>query len=481
MSKRNKKKNNKRTSRIISFILLIITLLLLTFIFYLNIIPMLYMIIGLILAFIFFSFIFFLNFSKKKGVRYIGNIFSILLIFLELFGMYYLFITMGFISNITNGNYSLYNYNVVVLKDSKLDSIKDIDNKTIGISETIDDATLIKLKNKIKKKINVKYKNYEDSHSLIEELISSNLKVIILENSEIDLLREEDITSFNELKIIYKIEIKNSVKDLKESVNINKEPFNIYISGIDTFGNINSSSRSDVNILVSVNPKTEKILITWIPRDYYLKINNSNYKDKLTHAGIYGIDTSIYAIENLLDVDINYYVKVNFTSVINIVDSLGGITIDNDESFNGYDVDNNYKKYTFKKGMITLDGTETLVYVRERHNVSGGDLGRGRHQVIVLEALINKIKNPDIIKNYNNLIKSLDKSFVTNMSKNTILSFVKKELISSRNWQIASETLTGTNGYEYTYSYKKNKLYVMLPLEESIHDAKEKLKEINNK
>ena len=356
-----------------------------------------------------------------------------------------------------------------MLKNSQFDDIKDLKNETIGISDTSLSDSFEEAQEKISDKVQVKYNNYEDTNSLVDGIIDEEVSGIILENSELELLKEQDVTKYDLLDSIYKIEIKNDIKTLKDAVNINREPFNVYISGIDTYGNVNANSRSDVNMVMTVNPKEEKILITWIPRDYYVNINNSTYKDKLTHAGIYGIDSSIYAVEKLFDIDINYYVKVNFTSVISVVDLLDGITVNNDEAFRSS------TGIYFKKGKITLNGEETLTYVRERKTVSGGDLGRGKHQIMVLEAIMNKAMSPSIIKNYNSLLNSLEGAFVTNMSHTTMLGFIKKELRSPRNWQMESSTLTGTDSLEYTYSYKKTQLYVMKPDQNIVTEAKEKI------
>ena len=413
-----------------------------------------------------------LNFRRKKGLRIIGYILSVILTGIFIFIEIYLFNTVGFLFNMTDGNYSLHNYNVIVLEESKYDNIKDLKNKKIGISETTKGEEFNKAKKIINKKIKLNYEEYEDINTLVDSLINKNIDGIILEDSEISLIEEENTEQYNLLKTIYGIEIKNNIEDLKNAININSEPFNIYVSGIDTFGSINSSSRSDVNIVLSVNPKTEKILITWIPRDYYVNINESSYKDKLTHAGIYGIDSSIYAVENLLDIDVNYYVKVNFTSVINLVDLLGGITVYNDETFISQD------GFTYKKGNITLNGEKALSFVRERKQVTGGDLGRGKNQIKVLEALIEKAMSPSIITKYNSILKSLDGAFITNMNQNTMLSFIKSELSNRRDWKIDSNTLKGLDSYEYTYSYKNLELYVMKPENESLLNAKEKINKL---
>lgn len=466
------KKKKRKINRILTIILLVTVLIFFGLILYINVIPILYTILLLLLTLFIVFGLTILNFRKKRKLRITGYFFSTLLISIMIFIEIYLFNTLGFLFNITDGDYTLQNYNVIVLKTSGYKKIKKFDNKIIGFSETADEEEIDKVKEKINNEAQVEYQKYEDISLLLEALINKDVESIILENSEIELIKEENIDKYNLLNIIYEIEIKNDIKDLNEVININKEPFNIYISGIDTFGKINSASRSDVNIILTVNPKAEKILITWIPRDYYVSINNSNYKDKLTHAGIYGVDSSINAIEKLLDIDINYYVRVNFTSIIEVVDLLGGITVYNDEEFM------TDAGIYFKQGNITLDGENTLTFVRERKNLATGDLGRGKNQIKVLEALINKAISPSIIKSYNSLLKSLDDAFVTNMNKNTMIGFIKKEISDKRNWSISSNTLIGADSYEYTYSYKNTKLYVMLPNNDSVREAKEKIQSI---
>jgi len=470
-----KKRKKRKVNKIITLILIITILIFFVTMFYINIIPVIFTILSLIL-FLGITFgLLFLNFNRKRFFRLIGYILSVILISLFVFIEIYLFNTLGFLFNVTDGDYALKVYNIIVLKNSNCNDLKDLKNETIGISETIEEETLRKIKKQIKKNLKINYEMYDDTNSLVNGLTEEKIEGIILENSEIELLKEQDNDKYEELKIIKEIEIKNDIKDLKNAVNINREPFNVYISGIDTFGKINSSSRSDVNIILTVNPKTEKVLITWLPRDYYVNINDTNYKDKLTHAGIYGINSSVYAIEHLLDIDINYYVKVNFTSLIEIVDILGGITVYNDSEFVS-SLGN-----TFKSGNITLNGKETLEFVRERKQLSTGDLGRGQNQIKVLEALMNKAMSPSIIKSYNSILNSLDGAFITNIKHNTMLGFIKKELSNPRDWIIESNILSGTNSLEYTYTYKSTELYVMIPDSDSINKAKNKIDNIRNK
>lgn len=469
-NKKTKKKN--KINKIITIILLGIILIFFGLIFYINILPLFYSIIALLISSVIVTGIVLLNLRKKKILRILGYILSILLSIILIFIEVYLINTVGFLNNMTDGNYSLKNYNIIVLNTSEFDKLKDLKNKELGISETSESKELEEAKKKISKQIKLNYEEYEDLDELVNSLINKDVESIVLEDSEMSLIEEQNNESYQLFKIIYEIEIKNNIEDLKNVININKEPFNIYISGIDTFGNINASSRSDVNMVVTVNPKKEKIHITWVPRDYYVKINDSKYKDKLTHAGIYGIDSSIYALENLLQLDINYYVKVNFTSVIEVVDLLGGITVYNEESFTSQD------GFYYKKGNIKLNGEKALSFVRERKNVTGGDLGRGKNQIKVLEALINKAMTPNIIAKYNNLLKSLDGAFITNMNQNTMISFIKEEISNNRNWNMTSNTLIGIDSLDYTYSYRNTKLYVMKPDNQLVEEAINMIKEI---
>ncbi len=468
--RRKRRRKYRKRGKILTLILLVTILIFFGALFYINIIPFFWALLLLLLTLGLTFGLLTLSVSKKRILRIVGNTLTIILTIILIYIMTYLYSTIGFLFNVTDGDYVLNNYQVVVLKDSSYNDLNDLDNKSLGYSETIQNSTLKKIKKKLKK-IDLDYYSYESTDTLTIALLNKDVEAIIMLDSELSLLEETNKTDYDKLKVIYSIELKNDISSLKDIANINKEPFNIYLSGIDTFGKINATSRSDVNIILTVNPKNGKILITWIPRDYYVKINETSYKDKLTHAGIYGINSSIYAVSKLLDIKINYYVKVNFTSVMEIVDSLGGLTFYNDYAFTT--VDNKY----YPAGEITLNGADTLTYVRERKNLEEGDVGRGKHQVIVLNALINKMTSKDVIKNYNALLKSMKNAFLTNMPHNTMIGFIKNEIKNPHNFKIESNILTGYDSYEYTYSYKNTKLYVMLPDEEKVNAAKAKIQE----
>ena len=229
---------------------------------------------------------------------------------------------------------------------------------------------------------------------------------------------------------------------------------------MDEYGSISSISRSDVNIVVTVNPKTRQILLTSIPRDYYVQLHNTTgYKDKLTHAGLYGIESSVNTIEDLLDTEINYYIKVNFTSLVKIIDGMGGVEVYSEYDFTSRD------NFHYSKGYNKVNGEEALSFARERKAFSAGDNQRGKNQQALLEAMIRKCTNTSIIYKYNSLLNSINGSFMTNMSSKRITSLVKMQLSDMKPWTITSNNLTGSDGSAYTYSYSTQKLYVMLPNE----------------
>lgn len=225
-------------------------------------------------------------------------------------------------------------------------------------------------------------------------------------------------------------------------------------------------------MVVTVNPKKHKILLTSIPRDYYVSLYGKNSYDKLTHAGIYGVDVSVRTIEELLDIEINYYVKVNFTSLVKLVETLDGIDVYSKYDFTSKD------GYNYKEGYNALNGEKTLSFVRERDAFSNSGV-RLENQIATLEALILKVTDPSIIIKYNSLLKSLQNSFVTNLDVYDITSFIKKQIDDSAySWEVTSQVLDGSDSYEYTYSYNAGELYVIKPNNETIINAHKKIKEM---
>lgn len=282
------------------------------------------------------------------------------------------------------------------------------------------------------------------------------------------------ILSFYLIKTNYLLNSINiNSKDTFKDIDVINEPFNIYLSGIDTYGSIKENSRSDVNMIISVNPKTKEILLVSIPRDYYVSIpRKSLYKDKLTHTSLYGIDISIKTVENLLDCNINYYIKVNFTSLINIIDAIGGINVYSSYTFTSKD------NFNYKKGYNKINGEQALSFARERKAFTLGDRQRTSNQQEVFKAIFNKVKSKEIITRYIKILNSLEDSIITNMPKNRLTSLIKTQISNNYSWNINTYTLEGTDSYNYTYSNKSEKSYVMMPIEESISIASSLIKNI---
>jgi len=479
MKKNNKtkKKNKKLFFKFLTLILVLLSILTIGLVYYLNILPFKYFAIFTV-GFVFIDILMsILLLGKGWKKRMIGTFLTFLIIIGLIIAIAYELKTIGFLKNLKSKNVKTQNYSVVVLNSSKYNNIKDIKDEDIGVLKVSDTEGMSDAVAYLNKKVKVTYKEREDLGALEEDLLNGNLSVIMVENAYYDIAKEENEKFMNDTKVIYKfsIDIKTN-DDLAKEVDITKKPFNIFVAGIDTYGKISSVSRSDVNMVVTVNPKTHKILLTSIPRDYYVYLHGiTSYKDKLTHAGIHGIDMSVKTVEDLLDCDINYYFKVNFSSLIKIVDAIGGIEVDSPYTFSTYDY-----KYRFNKGYNKLNGEKALYFVRERKAFTGGDRTRNQNQQLVLTSIINKVISPSLITNYSSILKSIDGSFVTNLDDDSITSFIKKQIKTNDKWTIETSNLEGEDSFNYTYSYKSAKSYVMEPKEESVKEAIKKIDEVMN-
>lgn len=474
--KKNKKKTKKKFFKHLMLLTWLFGLIFLGIIFWLNVLPFNYFgIFSLIIVIIEIIITYCLICNGWKR-RLGGTILAFIFIIVMILGSFYGGNTLDFLNKIESANINTKNYSVIVLNNGEYEKIKDLKEKTIGVTEN---NNIDEVKKAINKKIKVNYKEIKDDEDLISLLFDKKIDAIILENSEKQILEEEHIEFKNKEKVIYEftLDIKFDA-DLAKEVDISKDSFNVFVSGIDTYGKISTVSRSDVNMVVSVNPKTHTVLMTSIPRDYYVKLHgiDTSYKDKLTHAGIYGIDTSIKTVEDLLGIDINYYAKVNFTSLIKLVDTLGGIDIENDMDFTAsYNEFGKDVYFEYKKGNIHLNGEAALAYARERYSLTMGDLARNKHQQIILEGIIKKVLSPSIITKYNSILDSLEGNFITNISSKNITKLVKSQITNNYQWNITKFALTGSNDYQYTYSYKSAKSYVMIPDEEEVKEAKDKI------
>lgn len=370
-------------------------------------------------------------------------------------------------------NYSSYSISVAVLADSEIGNVSQLSSLT---APTKTDAENIqKLLEDIKSTQN-KDLTVEESSSYLasyKSLLAGDTKAIVLNGAFENLIEQEDPDYAKKIKKIYTKDLTKRVEAPKVTTN---KTFNVYISGIDTYGPISSVSRSDVNIIMTVNQETKKIVLTTTPRDAYVPIadGGNNQNDKLTHAGIYGVDASIHTLENLYDIDLNYYARLNFTSFLKLIDLLGGVDVYNDQEFTAH---TNGKHYGV--GNIHLDSELALGFVRERYSLTNGDGDRGRNQQKVIAAIIQKLTSAEALKNYDSIIQGLQDSVQTNMPPETMVGLVNTQLASGGKYTVISQDLKGTGRMGLpSYAMPDSNLYMLEVDQTSLETVKATIKDV---
>ena len=370
-------------------------------------------------------------------------------------------------------NYSEYSMSVVVLKDSEINSVTQLDS-AVAPTKT-DNENIQKLLADIKSSQNTDLTVEQSSSYLAayKSLIAGDTKAIVLNSVFENIIESEYPDYASKIKKIY---TKGFTKKVEAPKTLKSQSFNIYVSGIDTYGSISSVSRSDVNILMTVNRTTKKILLTTTPRDAYVPIadGGNNQKDKLTHAGIYGVDASIHTLENLYGLDINYYVRLNFTSFLKLIDLLGGVDVYNDQDFTSL-----HGKFHFPVGNVHLDSEQALGFVRERYSLADGDRDRGRNQQKVIVAILQKLTSTEALKNYSTIIDSLQDSIQTNMPLETMMDLVNAQLESGGTYKVNSQDLKGTGRMDLpSYAMPDSNLYMMEIDDSSLASVKAAIQDV---
>ena len=464
----------------------IATLIILFSIFKLNILPTTYAVmVGMIL--VLFCFINFAlmkpdkkshhhHHQKTKLREIIGKILSLLLSVLMVFGS--VMINKGYstLDDITNSNTKSTHYAIVVLKSSKIDSLSELQNESIEYCLQYDkEKDMNQVIAEAKKKESSLNFDVAMTYSKLGDDLYNNTVNAILINTAYNGMFEENHPDFqNEVKEIWTSDIETKVKDFSTRVSVTNTPFIIYISGIDTYGSITTVSRSDVNMIVTVNPNTKKILLTSIPRDYYVTLANMQKKDKLTHSGIAGPENTVKTMAKFLGTDINYYARVNFTSLVTMVDALGGITVNVDQDFSA-------GGYSYKLGLQQMNGEEALAYSRERHSFADGDNVRVKHQQDVLMAMLNKMMSPAVITNYSSVLKAISGCFETNMASSDITDLIKMQINDNASWTFKQKQFTGTGVMQTGGAYMPDsKLYYMIPNDDSVKENLQAIKDVLN-
>ena len=364
---------------------------------------------------------------------------------------------------------------IVVPKDS---DIKDVSQLTSVQAPTkVDKNNIDTLMSALKKdkKVDLKVDDVASYQEAYDNLKSGKSKAMVLSGSYASLLESVDSNYASNLKTIYTYKIKT--KNNNSAKQVDSKVFNIYISGIDTYGSISTVSRSDVNIIMTVNMNTHKILLTTTPRDAYVKIpgGGADQYDKLTHAGIYGVETSEQTLENLYGIKIDYYARINFTSFLKLIDQLGGVTVHNDQAFTSL-----HGKFDFPVGDIQMNSEQALGFVRERYSLDGGDNDRGKNQEKVISAIVNKLASLKSVSNFTSIVNNLQDSVQTNMSLDTINALANTQLDSGSKFTVTSQAVTGTGstGQLTSYAMPNSSLYMMKLDDSSVESASQAIKNL---
>lgn len=443
----------------------------------LNVLPFMYLLFLFLILFAIDIGLYLLMSKKKPVFRIVGTICTIFLFVLYFVGIEFQTVTLNFLHQFAFLNIQTEHYQVIVKNTSEMASLNDLDNKSIAYVKNREGAS--KAYKQLEKE-NVKKEEVDGVGTLVRSFLQDEIDVILLESSEEELYNEMSQEFKENHKVLETVSVEVQKNDFSKDVAITKQPFSVYVTGVDTYDAISSVARSDVNMVITVNPVSHKILLTSIPRDYYVPIagSSSELNDKLTHAGLEGVDVSIKTIENLLDMDINYYIKFNFTSLIQIVDALGGIDVDSPFAFTADYEEDTHIYYEFQKGMNHLNGKQALAYVRERYGLREGDVARARHQQQVVEAVVNKLTTTTILTKYGELLGSMEGNFTTNFDFDSITGFVKMQLNDMPSWSVETQVLTGADASRKTASMPDLYSSVMIPDEEQLENAKGKIDEI---
>lgn len=383
---------------------------------------------------------------------------------------------MNTASNVTT---SVDTVQVYVLNDDPAETINDAEDYQFGILASLDRENTDEARESIEETLETELSvtEYESMIDLANALLDGEIGAILVNSAYINTVDEDDsLSDFpDDIRVLTSYDIERELEiagddDDEEDDDI-LSPFIVYISGNDASGSLKATGRSDVNILMAVNPKTHTVLLVNTPRDYYVELAGIGAYDKLTHAGIYGVDVSMNTLGNLYDVSVKYYVRMNFTGFVEIVDALGGIMVESEYAFT-------VGEYEFGEGTNYLDGEAALAFARERYSFSSGDRQRGKNQMAVITAVIKKLTSTALLTGYSDIMDAAADSMETNLTQAQIAELVQYQLEYGGSWTVETISADGTGGMTSVYSMPSSNLYVMYPDEDIVAEIKEKLKEV---
>ncbi|MGT2771453.1 LCP family protein [Streptococcus marimammalium] len=412
----------------------------------------------------------------KNKTKIFTLLFLLFLNITSIIGLYTTHSTIDISSKLNKtASYSEIEMSVVVPKDSDITDVSQLENIMAPLDNDQSNIEALIENIEIEKNKKLLVDTVDSYETAYEKLMAGEHSAMVMSTAYNSLLEIKHDNYYDNLKTIYTYKI---VKKLEkpQALNTNVDAFNIYISGIDTYGSISSVSRSDVNIIMTVNRKTNKVLLTTTPRDAYVQIpdGGNNQYDKLTHAGIYGVEASIHTLENLYDIKIDYYARINFTSFLKLIDLLGGIEVENDQAFTSH-----IGGYDFPIGKIQMNSELAFAFVRERYSLANGDKDRGRNQTKVIAAIIDKLTSVNAISNYNDIINGISDSVQTDMPLSTMLALANDQLSTGGKYKILSQLVDGrgSTGELPSYAMPSASLYMLTLDDNSLENAKIAIKD----
>ena len=437
-----------------------------------NILPMKYLtLIAMVLVFLWCITLNTQIARRKKGI--IGKAFSLILVGCLSMGTFYIAQANDVLGRITDGNFQVNNMVVAVLADDPAESIEGAADYTFGVQfeRGADNmqAVISDIQEELGSDINMV--ECDSIQAQATALHDGEVDAIIYNDAYTDLLEEAFPGYRDSVKTIYthSIRVELNLGGSSSDDSLTKKPFTVYISGIDVYGELEQTSRSDVNIIAVVNPTTHQVLLVTTPRDYYVEIpgESKGEKDKLTHAGIYGVDASMRTLAQLYETEINYYVRLNFTSMIDIVDILGGVDVYSEYEFTTSK--DSEHVMDVQKGINHFNGEEALAFSRERQNLPDGDNDRGKNQQAVITAMLKKVLSPTMLLKASSIMNQVSENVDTNITQDQLTALIRNQLSTNPTWTIKSVAAEGTGAEDYCYSTGHNrKLYVTKPDQESI-------------
>ena len=447
--------------------------------------PMRYLCIGAAALFVTILIALPFHLGKNAGGRAAGMVISLLLCLVMGFGLFYLVKVNTALDTITTQAQELSTFVVVVKTEDPAASMADAAGYAFAASKAEPQDRLDAFQTVLSAETgeeSVTILTYESPAACVQAILDGKTEAAVF-NEGYSATLEEAVEDYSEkIRVLYRFDLAEArarAEEVKEEEEQGRQapsverPFTVYISGIDVEGPITTTSRSDVNILMTVNPYNHRILLSTTPRDYYVPIPgvSGDQRDKLTHAGVYGIKASMATLEALYGIPIDYYVRVNFTSLITIVDALGGVDVNSDYSFSS-------RGYNFHTGINHMNGEAALAFARERYAFAAGDNQRGKNQEAVLTAIIDKVTSPEVLLHAGELIETASSCTQTSISRKEINSLVKKQLDEGGRWEVASQAVSGSGDSQPTYSMGSMKLYVMWPDEEAVASAAQRMQEV---